>query len=214
MRRSLAIAVFGFQIALVTGLAFILLRPGIVPLGVPGQWEWPRLSVPPELLGLMVAVPALGLFAAFVALGWKVLDETSSQMREAGWVAGLGLASVVVQVLVLTGAPSGYGLAKWVTLGLNGSSGYFSTARREIRDPWRFWASYPSWIARQDSLHIGTHPPGLLLASWTLRHTFEAHPAWRGPWTRACRRRCASGSIRSWGRFRAPNARRWPSPAC
>ena len=47
----------------------------------------------------------------------------------------------------------------------HGSTGYFQIARDQaVRDPWAFLARYPEWIRGQDSLHIGTHPPGLIVA--------------------------------------------------
>ncbi|MBX6315481.1 MAG: hypothetical protein IRY99_21600 [Isosphaeraceae bacterium] len=83
---------------------------------------------------------------------------------------------MAVQAVVPAGAPEGYGLTKWVTLALPGSSGYYTVARRQIRDPWRFWAEYPTWIKEQDALHIGTHPPGLLLWYAGVLRVLEAHP--------------------------------------
>ena len=53
---------------------------------------------------------------------------------------------------------------KWAAVNyLPGSAGYFKIARQQAtRDPWKFLADYPRWIRNQDSLHIGTHPPGLI----------------------------------------------------
>ncbi len=45
-----------------------------------------------------------------------------------------------------------------------------------MEDPWRFLARYPEWIKSQDSLHIGTHPPGLIVAQCILLGTMERNP--------------------------------------
>ena len=95
-----------------------------------------------------------------------------------------------LQAVVPGGAPEAYGLAKWAfALHSSGSSGYYSVARRQARDPWRFLEAYPDWIAHQDALHIGTHPPGLFLVARALQAAMEAHPG-------ACRRVPALASPR------------------
>ena len=60
--------------------------------------------------------------------------------------------------------------ARWAAANyLPGSAGYFKVARQQaVRDPWKFLADYPQWIRDQDSLHIGTHPPGLIAAQCVL----------------------------------------------
>ncbi len=92
---------------------------------------------------------------------------------------GLGLvpAAVCVQLAVTSGAATGLGLTKWVTLAMPGSSGYHTVARREVIDPWDFWAGYPAWVRSQDSLHIGTHPPGLILVAFGAQRLMESHPS-------------------------------------
>ena len=44
-------------------------------------------------------------------------------------------------------------------------------------DPRRFLADYPTWIKKQDALHVGTHPPGLFLVAKTILSVMEANPA-------------------------------------
>jgi len=65
---------------------------------------------------------------------------TAGKGREAGWFASLVVAAVAVQGVLASGAPAGYGLAKMVRSRLHdaSSSGYFTVAREEIRDPWQF----------------------------------------------------------------------------
>ena len=48
-----------------------------------------------------------------------------------------------------------------------------------LADPWAFLANYPVWVQGQDTLHIGTHPPGLIALQCVLL----------GAWSGARRRR-------------------------
>jgi hypothetical protein len=84
---------------------------------------------------------------------------------------------VAVQTLTQTGAPVGYGLSKWVVaLHQKGSTGYFTIAKTQVGDLGSFLANYPRWIQGQDALHIGTHPPGLIVAESVLLGVMERSP--------------------------------------
>jgi hypothetical protein len=165
--------------ALVAGLGMVL-GGGLVPLGVPGEWTWNRLpaGVVSSPLEWLVGLASLAAFVGFVAVGRRGLGRPGIRRRaEAAWVAGLVVAGVGVQLGVQSAAPAGYGLAKWAfALHFHGSSGYAEVARTQVSDPRRFWAEYPEWIKSQDSLHIGTHPPGLFLAWRSLLDLYHAHP--------------------------------------
>ncbi len=166
------------QAALVVLLAVAVKRK-LIPLGVPGEWEWLRVAVSPTWLGLVLVSLAVAAYAGFVALGWRSLASRTSRRFEAAWLIGLLIAATGVQVMIPMGAPEGYDLAKWAAVNyVSGSTGYFQIARKQaVRDPWRFLAEYPEWIRSQDSLHIGTHPPGLIVAQCLLMHIMEQHPA-------------------------------------
>ncbi len=109
--------------------------------------------------------------------GGRWLARTSRRF-ETAWLIGLLIAAAGVQVMIPMGAPEGYDLAKWAAVNyVSGSTGYFQIARQQaVRDPWRFLAEYPEWIRSQDSLHIGTHPPGLIVAQCVLLHIDGATP--------------------------------------
>lgn len=175
MRRSTAILVLG-QATL--AVAFVVaLRSGWLPLGVPGEWEWPRVKVGPGAWPVVFAAAAVASFATVAALGSRSLAVRSGLRREVAWLAALVVGAAVTQVLVQEGAPEGYGLAKWIIALQNpGSSGYYKVARSEMGDTRRFLADYPVWIGRQDALHIGTHPPGLFLVARGLLGLMEADP--------------------------------------
>ena len=162
MKIAKAMAI-GISATAVAALA-ISLRAGTFPLGVPGEWEWPRSPGAPLPMDLLLAGCGVLAYAAFAATGYRAL-RTATPARETRWLAALCVAAVAVQVAIFSGAPLALGLTKWVSLAIKGSSGYYHLARSpEMADPWRFWAAYPGWIRDQDALHVGTHPPGLFLA--------------------------------------------------
>ncbi len=164
------------QLALAAAFA-VALRSGRVPLGVPGEWEWQRIDVAPGPIRLAMAGVAIGGFAAFAAVGMRALGRPGGLGREVGWAFGLVVAAVIVQGVVQEGAPEGYGLSKWIlALHAPGSSGYYTVARGQMDDPRRFLADYPAWIARQDALHVGTHPPGLFLAAKAILAAIQGRP--------------------------------------
>lgn len=175
MRTRIAIVLLS-AFVLVTGL-LLAVRSKAVPLGVPGEWEWLRVPVGPTLIDLALAgLGCLG-FAFFVGAGMRSLSRKAGPWREAGWLSALAVLSVGIQGVAQSGAPVGYGLEKWViALSQKGSNGYFHVAREEIHDLGTFLSAYPEWIQRQDALHIGTHPPGLVVTQSLLLKTMEGSP--------------------------------------
>ena len=175
--RCIAWIVLAAEAALVAALA-VGLRSGRMPLGVPGQWEWQRIRVAPAPLSLLIGLAAVLAYSAFIALGHRALSAQENRPRVKIWLAGLVLASIGVQGVVQDAAPEAYGLSKWILALHNpGSSGYYTVAKSRMDDPRRFLADYPDWIARQDALHVGTHPPGLFLVARMMLGTMEAHPS-------------------------------------
>jgi hypothetical protein len=165
------------QAALVFLLA-IAVRNAVVPLGVPGEWEWLRVKVPPPCDGLLLAAFGIAAYACFAGLGFKAVARNPSLRAETTWLTGLLAAAIAVQLVVPMGAASGYDLSKWAGVNyLPSSTGYFKIARQQaIRDPWKFIADYDQWIRDQDSLHIGTHPPGLIAVQCVLMKVMERNP--------------------------------------
>ena len=150
-----------------------------VPLGLPGEWEWLRVHAPVRLGGFLLAALALLGYCGFVALGMASFSASRRPpLREANWLWGLFGAAIFIQVLIPTGAPDEYDLTKWAYVNYFGSStGYYKVAKKQaVNDPWRFVAEYPVWIQSQDSLHIGTHPPGLIVLQCVLLRAMERNP--------------------------------------
>lgn len=151
-----------------------------LPLGVAGEWEWPRIHEPWPVLGLLIAALGVVAYGEFAALGYRALgDGSASFAREARWVSGLSVSAVAVQVVVVAGAPGIYGPPKWTFIHfLRGSTGYLEIARDQVGpDPWKFLADYPRWIAARESNHIGAHPPGLIAAHAGLLALAQRNPA-------------------------------------
>jgi hypothetical protein len=171
------------QAALVVLLALAVCT-GLMPLGIRGEWQWMRLADDVRLLweSFALALAGVAAYAAFVGLGLRALKGAPTPWAEARWVTALLGASLAIQVVIPVGAPYGYGLSKWAYVNyFTGSTGYFQIAREQaVGDPWRFLARYPEWIRGQDSLHIGTHPPGLIVAQCALLRTMERSPALAG----------------------------------
>jgi hypothetical protein len=171
------------QAALVV-LLTVAVHTGRMPLGIRGEWEWRRLADEVRLLwgSFAFALASVGVYAALVGWGHRSLKGPSSRWAEARWLTALCGGSLAVQVAIPLGAPYGYGLTKWAYVNYStGATGYFQIARDQaVRDPWQFLARYPEWIRGQDSLHIGTHPPGLIAAQCILLRTMERSPALTG----------------------------------
>jgi hypothetical protein len=178
MRRACLLVLIVQAIVVIAFSAAV--TAGIIPLGVPGEWEWGR--VPSTIAGAALSDGALGLLAVagFVGIAWlgmSLLKDSPSRARESLALMSLFAASVIVQFLVQSAAPQSFNLCKWAVASYDrGSSGYFVYARKLVKDPWQFVAAYPTWIRDQDSLHIGTHPPGLIIAEHALRVIFRANP--------------------------------------
>jgi hypothetical protein len=151
-------------------------RAGVVPLGVRGEWEWLRVPFRPGGYDLALAGVGVACYVTFAYGAFRALERKAALTREVVAVASLAVMAVIIQVVVQTGAPVGYGLEKWVTLSQKGSSGYFTLAKTEVRGIARFLARYPTWIQDQDALHIGTHPPGLIVAEYGLLRYLEGSP--------------------------------------
>jgi hypothetical protein len=175
------VLVLAAQASLV-GLVTISVGARLIPLGVPGEWEWLRVREYPSWDSLLLAATGVSVYAAFVAFGLRKLTPKRSRAFETIWLSGLVLAAVGVQFIVPTGAAPGYDLSKWAAVNyLPGSAGYFQIARRQAaHDPWRFLADYPRWIRNQDVFHVGTHPPGLIVTQCVLLGIMERSPELSG----------------------------------
>jgi methylthioxylose transferase len=163
-------------------LVMLAVGARMMPLGVPGEWEWLRAKGWPSLDGMCLAMLGVGGYSSFAAIGMRKLGGKRHRAAEAGWLAALLVAAIATQVIVPMAAAPGYDLSKWAAVNyLPGSAGYFKVARQQAAgDPWKFLADYPQWIRGQDSLHIGTHPPGLIAVQCLFMGVMDRSPALTG----------------------------------
>ncbi|MBD3672718.1 MAG: hypothetical protein HUJ26_04250 [Planctomycetaceae bacterium] len=151
-----------------------------IPLGVPGEWEWPRVDWSPAdgtnflLIGLAVCLPASLGWWGFVRWGAHRLESTTGQtpLLLALMVLGGGLLVNVFQIL-----PAQTAFPKSWVLYYPNMSGYYHLARYEIETTEEFLATYEDRMAEGDVLHIGTHPPGLFLVNRGLWNLCRTSPA-------------------------------------
>ena len=145
------------------GLALVLLLNGSIPLGIPGEWTWNRVppAAPTWLLLIVPCIAAL-CYLAYVRVGATRIGNCG-RVELAGWLAGLVAGGFLWLWTVQEAAPPGFQLSKaaWV-LYYKGSSGYFTQAR-EIRNLPKFLHDYERLMSEGDVLHIGTHPPGIVV---------------------------------------------------
>lgn len=160
-----------------TAIGFTLVAAGFLavlwlsnlPLGVPGEWEWDRIPVArgewiAVVLGWLLAGVVGALDIGFALVGARRV-EGAPRWQVVGWLSGLTLGGFAwLWVVQDSPADPAYGMAKtgWV-LYFRGTEGYFDQARYVMRDVPSYLAGYEQVMAQGDVLHLGTHPPGLML---------------------------------------------------
>lgn len=162
----------------VTTLASVALLWGLdAPLGVPGEWTWPRIPISAETVaGWCLAVGAAALYVGFGWLGERRLTRCR-RAEAAGWLTALIFAAFAWLWMIQSAVPGIAGLAKvHFVLYYPRSSGYFWQARYEVTSTREFVAGYEELLAQRDYLHIGTHPPGLTAAFRGLLWACQQHP--------------------------------------
>ena len=167
-------------IAAIAGLATTigLLWLADVPLGVPGEWTWPRIAYSAEhVWGWMAAGVSAVIYVCFVAAAATRIEQCGRFARSV-WLVSLAAAGMIWLAAVQSAVPGIAGLPKthFVTY-YQGSSGYFWQARYDVDETREFLAGYEDLLAERDFLHIGTHPPGLTLLFRGLLAMCELSPA-------------------------------------
>ena len=135
------------------------------PLGVQREWEWDRAATPEPFWLVIAPLAGAGLlYLGFVWLGSTYI-ERSGRWGLAAWLAGLVTAGFAWLWIAQESAPESFQLSKsvWV-LYFRGSSGYFWEARYDRRNLREYLRDYSEEMRKGDVLHIGTHPPGLVVA--------------------------------------------------
>lgn len=149
-----------------------------LPLGIPDQWTWVRLSLEPDVpWNLLLAIPFAVGYGVLVWQGRRRLDRAGTS-ETALFLVALGLAGFAWLWVIQESGPTAQRLSKGpFVLFYPQSSGYFYKVRYEGADATTFLARYEDLMAEGDVLHVGTHPPGLFLLFFGLRDVCEASTA-------------------------------------
>lgn len=161
-----------------TVATIVLVWGTTLPLGVPGEWEWSRHDQGHSLWLTFAALGiSAGCYLGFVWLGARRLGSCGPWECGA-WLLGLAVAGFGWLWQAQEAAPDGYQLSKaaWV-LYFPGPSGYFTEARSDDRPLPEFLATYQQRMSQGDVLHIGTHPPGLIVVFRGLLALCRTSPA-------------------------------------
>ncbi len=137
-----------FLLALAFGaLALGVLWGTEIPLGVPGEWVWGRISLNRAelwdvVLGGLVCLSAGGLYCGLVWMGSKQIGNAGT-LAVSVWLMCLTAAGFGWLILVQLSPPAGFGLSKsaWV-LYYPGPSGYFDEARYRKESALDYLANY------------------------------------------------------------------------
>lgn len=150
------------------------------PLGIPGEWVWPRLPADGATwanLGLAGGLAA-GYAAVVLTAALRLQTGNVSRLETAAWLAGLVMMAFAWLWCVQETAPPAGSLGKApFVLFYPASSGYFTLVRGipPAQFP-AFLAGYEALMRQGDVLHIGTHPPGLFCAFEVLAVLVDALP--------------------------------------
>lgn len=151
------------------------------PLGVKGEWVWPRHQLPQDLLETLDRLiwPILcgSVAVVFVAMGFRRMEK-AGRFQRGLLVLGLTGLSFLWMNAVRQAAPSPHRELRplWILFDKY-TSGYFFEATFNVTSTKEMLANYESRIAKGDVLHEGTHPPGLLLLNRGLLRLTETSPA-------------------------------------
>jgi methylthioxylose transferase len=162
-------------------ISIVFLWLSDIPLGVPGEWTWERISATDAgaevVLGVVQSLIAGVVYILVAWLGSRRIANCS-RAELAGWLLGMASVGFGWMLVVQEAPPSGYRMSKAAfVLYYPGSSGYFHKARHEMPDPDEFLRGYENLMAEGDVLHVGTHPPGLFLFYRALIDEMGQRPA-------------------------------------
>ncbi len=146
--------------------AALLLAPW-PPLGVAGEWVWPRNALPADVVEALDRViwPLIcgSVIVAFCVTGLRRINKVGNLQRGLLLLGLTGLSFLWLNA-VRQAAPSPHRELRpiWILYDKY-ASGYFYEAAFNVTSTRQMLADYESRLAKGDVLHEGTHPPGLLL---------------------------------------------------
>jgi len=175
----------GIGLALVSAVSLALLWLTDLPLGVPGEWKWDRIPFDARewtvlLLGGISALVVGALYLGLTLFGARRI-AAAGRGETAAWLLALFVGGFAwLWAVQESPAQVQYTLAKApMVLYWRGTEGYFDQARYVITDVPSYLRTYEARMAEGDVLHLGTHPPGLMLFHRACINLCTASPALR-----------------------------------
>ena len=151
-----------------------------IPLGIPGEWTWNRIRYTDGFwLTLPAVLLALAAYAVFALIAWAGERRITESTRAgwSGWLLALMATGFAWLQVVQNTPPAGLDAAKFpFVLYYPSSSGYFFKANYEVGSSAEFLRDYEEAVRNGDTLHEGTHPPGLFVLFRGLIAFAEAAP--------------------------------------
>jgi hypothetical protein len=144
-----------------------------IPLGVPGEWLWPRQAFPTDVSEWADRFLSPVLFGAAVVAFCRFADCRIEGVRVLGklsLIIGLVVAAFFWQRIVQHASASPHRELRplWVLYDKYATGYFFITVFTQTTSS-ELIATYEARMAQGDVLHEGTHPPGLLLMNrWAL----------------------------------------------
>lgn len=148
------------------------------PLGIPGEWTWARTSLDVGVwTAVLTGLVTVALYTALVWAGaWRM--RRAGTIEVAAWLTALFVAGSAWLWVVIETAPGPFGLGRGAfVIYYPRTSGYFLQAREGLEEWPEFLAGYEKLLEQGDSLHLGTHPPGLAIGYGALLEACRDHPA-------------------------------------
>jgi len=172
---------------LATAVMVIWLMSPMLPLGVPGEWGWPALTWTDAhpfawISNLLLAGVIMGV-VAFLARFLSSGSEQASSWRRRGTISAIvGLLAAGWWIQLLGSVPPPFGLSRSpFVLFYPRMTGYYTAARYTTEGTTTFLRGYERMLrdlkGTERYLHIGTHPPGLILLNRGFLGLTAASPA-------------------------------------
>ncbi|MFM7057823.1 MAG: hypothetical protein ACKO2P_12965 [Planctomycetota bacterium] len=143
----------------------LVVLPDWLPLGVPGEWTWPRLAAPvdiPEWVERSLPCLISGLLLVAVAVAGDRPLARRNRWQRLLFSLLLAGSAAIWQAGAVSATPSPQRELRWLWVNYDPwATGYFFDAVADRRSLSEFLRGYEAETAAGDVLHRGTHPPGL-----------------------------------------------------
>ncbi len=160
-------------------MSFLVLLSSL-PLGVPGEWVWPRQALPSDLAEWLDRFLSPLLFGAAAVAFCRFADcriSSAGCLKRSLLVLSLVIVAFFWQRMAVNAASSPHRELRplWVLYDKYASGYFFNAVFRSVRTA-DILPGYEAKMAEGDVLHEGTHPPGLLLLNLAAKKATEEWP--------------------------------------